>query len=117
VQCERIHAVVAVRFQRLDGEDLSGGTFVPMHDRCLPSQPEAAFSVCQQGLSAGREPEPFGFSETLQLSRADVAQGRVQIETCIQDPQRTVRVFADVPCPALPLQREMSSDYASLDMK
>src|ERR1700746_3560077 len=47
----------------------------------------------------------------------NMTKGRMQIETCLQHPQRAVRVFADVPSPVLPLQHEMRSDHSTFQVK
>src|ERR1700688_930053 len=47
----------------------------------------------------------------------NMAKGCLQIETCLQRPQRAVRVFADVASPELSLQREMRNDHPTLQVE
>ena len=107
---------VAVRFQRFDRVSL-GNARMPMHNGSLPPKPETAFPIGQQGFAARGERYPIGFPETLHLMVGNVAKGRLQVEACLQRPQRAVRVYADVPSPVLSFQPEMRSDHPTFQVK
>jgi hypothetical protein len=88
-----------------------------MHNGSLPPKPKAAFAIGQQGLATRWESYVIGLSETLELVLGNMAKGRMQIEACLQHPQRAVRVLADVPSPELPFHLEMRSDHSTLQVK